>query len=295
MVSDITDLWPEALEYVEMNSVVRRALILLGRGVNRVLYRRVSSIVTLNEPMARVLEGEARSRMHVIYGCIDTDRFRPMSREEALRALAGSASLDLGGKFVVLFSGLMGHFQDPMMVAEVASRLRGEDVVFLLVGCGPRRRELEAAIRERGMHNVVVAGPLPHDLMPYVYNVADLALLLPSAPRARRYLALALPKKFIEYAACGKPILCLTTPCFAAILCLKWRAGCLVEPHDIEGAVKAIKRLKEDPLLREAMGRNARRMAMTLFSLGAVKRRLAEVLSADGAGGSGEGEDGSVA
>jgi len=87
-----------------------------------------------------------------------------------------------------------------------------------------------------------------------------------------------LPKKFIEYAACGKPILCITPPCLASKLCLEWKAGYHVLPQHVKEAADIIKVLKENKELKEHIGNNARGLAEHLFSLDHAAKMLRKVI-----------------
>jgi glycosyltransferase involved in cell wall biosynthesis len=94
------------------------------------------------------------------------------------------------------------------------------------------------------------------------------------------FLRIGLPKKFIEYAAIGKPILCITPLCVASNLCLKWKAGYHVEPDGVENVINVIKTFKENKTLREKLGENARKMTEKLFSVERAVETLSQVIEA---------------
>lgn len=282
IISDTTDLWPDTLEYVKMNCVLKFVLIAIGHSVNYLAYSKVDAIVTLNDIMGKILEERFQRDVYVIYGSIDLDKFKPIDKKNALEALPREVSSIIDGKFVVLYAGIMGTFQDPLVIADIGEQIQDEcrDVVFAVVGSGPLKQELQETVQKKSLSNVLILDAAPHELMPFIYNIADLTLLPPpllSVPGMYKYFILALPKKFIEYAACGKPILCMTPPCIASKLCLEWNAGYHVLPQDIRKAVSVIKALKENKKLKEQLSKNARQLAKGLFSTESTAAALKKV------------------
>ena len=265
VVLEVSDLWPEALAYLRVSEALKSFLMRVGQLINAHLYGRVDAIVAHNEVLARFLERRTGRKVHVLLGAIDLEKFRPMSLEWAERRFGVHRR-----GFTVLYAGLLGPFQDPWVILDVAAKLGGEaGVTFLIVGTGPLRRGMEERAAREGL-SVKFLDPVPHDMMPLVYNLADVCLMT-YAPTG--FLSMGLPKKFVEYAACGKPIICVAPPCVASLLCEEWSAGLVVEPGDVEGLAAAILKLRGDGELRAEMGFNARRMAETLFS----PRRVVEV------------------
>jgi len=283
IISDVTDLWPDALEYIKMNRVLRRMLIAVGHSANYLIYSKIDAIVTLNAVMGKILQERFKRDVHVIYGAIDLDRFKPIDKKDALEVLPQEISSMVVGKFVVIYAGTMGPFQNPLVVVDIAEQIQNErqDVIFVVIGYGPLKQELKNMVQRKSLSNILILDGVPHELMPFIYNVADLTLLPPplsSVPRMYEYFIVTLPKKFIEYAACGKPILCMTPPCVASKLCLEWKAGYHILPEDVQEAAGIIKVLKENRELKEKLGKNARRLAEELFSIEHAAKILKTVI-----------------
>ncbi len=276
IVSDITDLWPDALEYVEMNSFLKRIFILFGHAINSLIWSKLDAIVTHNEMMAHILSIRSNIKVYVIHGIIDLDKFKPVDKKEALEALPKIVHDKISNKFVILYAGLLGSFQNPLMIIELAKKMLVDDkLVFLIVGTGPLKKKMEQEVKKFRLSNIVFLETLPFDDMPLVYNLADL-LLLTYAPI--KFLSIGLPKKFVEYASIGKPILCITPTCVASKLCTEWKAGYHFLPHDLENVTHVIQNLEHNVKLRKLLGNNARKMAQSLFSLEEAKKRLQAVL-----------------
>lgn len=283
IISDTTDLWPDTLEYIKMNHVLKHILITMGHSINHSIYSKVDAIVTLNEIMGKVLQERFKRDVHVIYGVIDLDKFRPMDKKDALEVLPREISSTVDGKFLVFYAGIMTPFQNPLVVADIAEQIQNEcqDVIFVVIGSGPLKQELKKIVQKKSLSNVLIFDAVPHELMPFIYNIADLTLVPPpllSVLGMSNFFLLSLPKKFIEYAACGKPILCITPKCVASELCVKWKAGYHILPQNIEQAADIIKILKENKELKEHLGNNARGLAEDLFSLDYAAKMLRKVI-----------------
>ncbi|MCL4519251.1 MAG: glycosyltransferase family 4 protein [Thaumarchaeota archaeon] len=274
IISDTTDLWPDSLAYVHMNHALRSFLIQIGTGVSKLVFARVDSVVTHNPELAKILHARFGKPIRIIYGVIDLGKFAAMEKIEAASAIDENDIKDLSSRFVVLYAGLLGPFQDPLKIIDIAQRL-DSDTTFVVIGTGPLKNELQSRASELGLRNVTFLGTRPFEEMPFLYNLADVYLLtyakLP-------FLKIGLPKKFIEYAACGKPILCVSPPCVASDLATSWNAGYCVDPDNIEDAARMIRRLRDDQEERKAMGRNARDLAENLFSIHAASEALKEVI-----------------
>jgi colanic acid biosynthesis glycosyl transferase WcaI len=214
---------------------------------------------------------------------IDLNIFKPISKWNAIQKLPRDLQGKLYRKFIVLYAGIMGYFQDPEIVLKLAQLITDEDILFVLIGTGPLKEQLAKEREKQNLDNILLLDPVPHELMPFIYNVADLTLLPPPVSydsRMYKYFVVTLPKKFIEYAACGKPILCITPPCVASNLCLKWKAGYHIEPDNVENVINIIKTLKENKTLRETLGENARKMAEKLFSVEQAVETLSQIIEA---------------
>jgi len=72
-----------------------------------------------------------------------------------------------------------------------------------------------------------------------------------------RYIPGAVPSKLYEAMATGRPVV-LMAEGEAARVVQEHQAGLLVAPGDAAGLAKALRRLADDPALRERLGRNGR-------------------------------------
>lgn len=280
VISDSTDLWPDSLKYVRMNSTLKSILMGVGFVVNRAVYARVDDIVTHNEMLARILQERFHKPTHIIYGVADLAMFNGQGRPRA-ETRADLVGTSRPGQLVALYAGLLGSFQNPSVLVEIAERLRDE-VTLVVVGSGPLEGQTREMAKARGLGNLIFLGIQPFQKMPQFYGAADVCILTYANIS---FLKIGLPKKFVEYAASGRPILLVSPPCVASDICLSWNAGYRVDADDFDGAARKLRELSGNPGLTEELGENARRMAQKLFSVEGAADTLRAVIASTGAKG----------
>lgn len=263
---DVTDAERESLSMVKVNKPFLFLLGNVGKIANVVQYALSDGIITLNESIKKIISRYTRKEIRVVFNAIDLQNFHPMSKQEAYNTLSRIPQFaTVANKFVVLYTGNIGMLQTLGAVINAAEKLNGfEDVMFLLVGEGEAKDNLMKEVVKRGLTNVSFVDFQPPERMPLIINLSDICLL-PLMDSSIHHIAM--PKKFFEYAACGKPILCFSPASEASNLIAKREAGIIVAPDDLNGFVVAVRNLRNERKKLESMGRNARSMAEELFSL----------------------------
>lgn len=161
----------------------------------------------------------------------------------------------LEGQFVVVYSGNMGLAHDFDTVLDAADTLRGQRVVFLFIGEGPRRLEVEAAARLRGIDNIRFLPCQPADKLSESLSAAD-AHLVTMRPNL---CGLVVPSKVYGVLAAGRPCLFVgPSDSEAARLIRETEAGFVIAPGQSAELASAILDLAGDPALHAAACRKAR-------------------------------------
>ena len=231
--------------------------------------------VAIGEGMRRRLLalGVDEGRVRVVHNWSDDERIRPLSQESnPLRGEWG-----LGGKFVVGYSGNLGRAHEYETLLAAAEALRDErDLVFLFIGGGASMEGLRAEARARGIGNLLFRPYQPDERLPESLAVPDVHLVV-LRPEME---GLIVPSKFYGIAAAGRPTIFVgSRDGEIAGLLASGEAGIAVAQGDGTGLAGAILGLRDDPELRERMGRNARRLCEERFSRRAALERWEEVLS----------------
>ena len=278
LVLELRDLWPEYL--VEMgvlkSGAAERAVLALDRG----MLRQATHLVTVTEPLRRRLieKGIAPERVTVISNGVDPDEYFPDTAPPPAPELARR-----NGSFLVGYLGNFGAGQGLSFVLDAAKRLAaaGAPVRFVLVGDGTENARIRSEASRLALPNLVILPAIPKEQTRAFYNNCD-ACLVPLAPLP--IFAGALPTKFFEIMACGRPVVAAAIGEVPAVLVASG-AGWAVPPGNPEALAEAIGRLALLPAEeRAAMGARGTRYVAERFHRGVLAEQYLAVLeSAAGA------------
>jgi glycosyltransferase involved in cell wall biosynthesis len=269
LVYEVRDLWSEVA--FQLGIVKNQWVIAAVRKLERFLYSR-SRFIVINSPgFIKPLEsmGVAADRIRLIPNGVDLDEFRPLPAER--ERVRSENSWD--GKFVVMYAGSLGMANGLNMMLEAAALMREiADVLFVLVGDGQQRAELEASARTRQLTNVQFMGAVPKQRIPELLAGADagVATLLDIPLFRTTY-----PNKVFDYMACAKPTLIAIDGVIREVIDAS-RGGLFVPPQDAAALVDGVRWLRQNPEEASAMGARALSYVREHFD-----RRNAEVLMAN--------------
>lgn len=263
-VYNVQDLYPET-PVAQGQLTNRRAIAGLER-IEKFMYRTAKHITVITPAFrANLLErkGVPADKVSVIPNFVNTNFIRPLARENAF-----TRQHDLGNKFVVMYAGNFGYVYALDTVLEAAAQLRGDSkIVFLLVGDGVARKDLETRAREMQLDNVRFLDYQPRALLPEMRAAADVQLC-PYRAGAARY---SMPSKVYEIMASGRPVLASAEAgSDVANLVGETHCGICVEPQNAGALARALLELKRDPARRARMSARGRDAAEQRFSLDAV-------------------------
>jgi glycosyltransferase involved in cell wall biosynthesis len=222
------------------------------------LCARADLIVT---PSARILPpGTPPSKIVELEWGADTERFRP-GVEGALPFLRPAG-------IVAVFAGAFRRWHGAIHLVRAIRQLRERgrrDVAGLFIGDGPELTRVRA--EAKGVEHVIVAGAVPHPLMPLCLAAADIGVA-PFDVTAHRPLSLGFywsPLKIFEYMASGLPVVAPAVDRIPALVGHQ-REGILYETATPAALADALERLADDAALRARLGRAARERAVREYS-----------------------------
>ncbi len=153
------------------------------------MFRHAQLVTTVSHVLA---EGNPHA-MTVLPNGVSTAKVSAVPATEALTRE--------GARPVVGFLGSFEYFIDFDLILEAARRL--PEVDFLLVGKGRDYEGVAQQVRSRGLHNVQLAGGVPHaEVFRYIDRMDICLNIFRKIPVSER----ACPIKLFEYAAMRKPI-----------------------------------------------------------------------------------------
>jgi hypothetical protein len=205
LVNWVQDLFPEVATSLDVYGI-RFAAPMLKRFRNKSLQQSRSNVV-LGARMAQRLrdEGVTSDRITVIENWADGEIIQPVPKND--NPLLCEWRLE--GKFVMGYSGNMGHVHEFKTMIDAAERLKHEpEIAFVFIGDGIARRWLEDETAERGLTNVQFYPYQPNDRLRWSLSVPDVHFvsLRPTLE------GLIVPSKFYGIAAAGRAVIHVGDP-----------------------------------------------------------------------------------
>jgi glycosyltransferase involved in cell wall biosynthesis len=214
VVFDLKDWFPDSAAAYYKNRMLKRALWEGVWKVTKYNLDRSDRITTVSPSLVEKLKKYGYDAQLITNG-VNTDIFKPMDSKEGKRMLG----LD-GDCFVVGFVGAIERWYalDEVVKAFTDLLQVRANAKLLIVGGAlftDYEKELKRLVKEKGIGDkVIFTGLIEYKELPAYISAIDVCLI-PLAPRLWRNIAL--PNKFFEYSACGKPILSTTIPDVMAI------------------------------------------------------------------------------
>jgi glycosyltransferase involved in cell wall biosynthesis len=257
-ISDIQDLWPDAVVKSGMPGTKRMEAVL--HVLCNFVYRHAVRIISQSKgiKMRLIERGVDADKIAVIYNWAD----------EAAAAPAGICDLKpygFEGRFNIVYGGNLGRVQglDVLVRAAHAARQHVPKLQLLLIGDGIEADNLRALVQELGADNVRIAPGVPRNMIGDVFAASDvLALHLWDDP----LFEITIPQKTQFYMAMGKPIL-IGVKGEAAEFVTGASAGIAVPPQDVGAMTDAMVRMASaSPEVLAEMGRRGREAYWRAFS-----------------------------
>jgi glycosyltransferase involved in cell wall biosynthesis len=218
-----------------------------------------------------------RGRLEVLFNWTVTD-------ELSVADAGWRARLGLQGRVIFMFGGNFGVAQDMDNLLRLASALKGDsDICLLLVGEGSEYARIEREIALRALDNVKLLPAVSHGDYLRMLAECDVGLVT-----LRRDLKTQnFPGKLLSYMQLRKPILASINPGNdLKDVVQTYDAGLVCENGDDQQFRQSALRLASDPDLRQRMGNNARRLLHDKFDVASAAR---QILSHFGGGASPRG------
>jgi colanic acid biosynthesis glycosyl transferase WcaI len=222
--------------------------------LSRSVYRRADKVVVLGPYMADriALKQVPAEKIATIPVWSRRDEIYPLPRDSnPLRK-----SLGLEGSFVAMYSGNLGlaHSFDEFLEAARLLRAR-TDIVFLFVGDGPRKGEVQSARDSEGLTNIRLLEPVPRDWLHASLSLADVHLIS-MKPEMN---GIVVPGKLYGAMAAGRPIVFVGPEhCEPADTIRNAGCGFTLPAGDTSALVSSLSLLASDPSLARRMGERAR-------------------------------------
>ena len=269
LVVDLSDLWPEAITLP--NRFLNYLLQTIGYSTNMALFKGSPDGASVyNERALMIFQkryGFSKPAI-VVYNTADIGEFDCRHHLENNKpALKSLLHRDVKDKFVILYSGTIGVYQNVGNIVCVAQKIRSmgkSEVIFVIVGEGEEKDKVVSLAKKLSLDNIVFLPKLQRDSLQNIIHEADLALVPIAYPNSIA-LYVGMPIKWAEYMACGIPVL-VPANSFIGDITRKHDSGFEVDFSDPGLVAKAIIDAMSDKARLRFMRRNARQLAVDMLS-----------------------------
>ena len=235
----------------------------LMRTIERWLVRRPDQTLTSSSHGVQLLtaQGVDRSRVTSLPDGVDIEAFHPGPPDSTLIKRLGVA-----GKRVVVFLGVLTHYQGVDLLLDIAAILaRTHPDVHLLVLGYPNEERYWAAAKARGLDGVMTfPGRVPYVEAARWLRVGEIAV----SPKRSVTEANG---KLLNYMACGLPVVASDSPVNRELL---GDAGVYAPLDNAEAFAARLSELLEDPGRARALGVALRARVEKEFAWTSLARRL---------------------
>ena len=240
------------------------AVIRLYEYLDTLFLRRYDAVIAVSDAIAKEAHeaGIAAEKITTIDNGIDLSPFA-----SAKPALA--EELRKGDRILVGTVGRLVEQKGMLYLLRAAHKVlqRFRNTLFVIVGDGPDRAELEGLSRELGIEMSVVFAGSRRD-MPSVYASLDIFVLAS--------LDEGMPMAVLEALASGCPTIATAVGAVPKLI-VSGQNGLLVRPADTESLTEALCSLLSEPDLRRHMGANGKRVVDAQFASRAMSNKYLQV------------------
>lgn len=202
----VYDLYPDimvSLGLLKMNGLGHR----LFRWINAISLRNAEVIITLGRGMKRTTEAYLNPKkqvpIHVVHNWVDIDEIRPIDKDQNPFAQVHG----LVDKFVVMYSGNWSPTHGLDLIVELADQLSDrEDILFMLIGDGGCKAEIEADIKRRNLSNVQTLPYQSQEVFRNSIASADCQII----SLDKQFYGISMPSKTYSALSAGCALLAIT-------------------------------------------------------------------------------------
>jgi glycosyltransferase involved in cell wall biosynthesis len=231
------------------------------RSSEKKLMKRSDALIAVSQYTEKELTefyGISEEKIHVIYNCVDVQKFKPNTDKEKLRRELG---LEKEKKIVLFVGRLYSRKGLTTLVQSIPKVVQVfKDAKFIISGGGFKQNQEKLqrqAEKVKANNHVSFLGYFPDEKLPNLYACSDI-FVLPA-------LYENFPFAILEAQASGLPVISTKVGGIPELVTDN-ENGLLVDPADAEQLADAIIRLLQDPIFAEKLGRQGRQLMVEKFA-----------------------------
>jgi hypothetical protein len=246
----IWDVYPDTFKVTGMSE--KHPVYRIWAGLNKLAFRKMYRVFTISGYMADLLSKYvSRNRLIVqpIWSVFQANERVEKPKNPFIRQHG------LEGKFIVQYSGNIGYSHRVEVMIDLARLLQAEEnILFQIIGRGPRKLVLEQLVKEEKLPNCVFLPFQSDDMFPYSLSAADLGVVILDETVSKG----SVPSKSYNLMSYGIPSLYIAAKDSQLQQYVdKYGHARLFSQHDLKSAAQFIRKLSQNIALQEEMSHHA--------------------------------------
>ena len=260
----VFDVYPDAL--VSYNILKRESFFTrFWESTNRKIFARANKVFTIGNGMKTLLEKYTDSgKVNVVPLWTNNDFLKPVPKNENPFIIKHN----LAGKFVVMYSGNMGHTHYVEILVELASVIKDPGIIFIAIGEGEKNQFINAMALTKELENFVLLPLQEASVLPLSLSAADVGVVTID-PEAGN---LSIPSKTFNLMSVGVPLLCIAdTGSELSRMVNNYNIGKCFLKTDIDQMASYIRLLKSDKEYQDGLKNNSLKASLDFTPENALK------------------------
>jgi len=170
-------------------------------------------------------------------------------------------------KFVVTFIGTFGQYYNPLILTEIAKKMSGQNIHFIIGGDGIFFNQVKAACKD--IKNISLTGWVKEEEIPFMLSVSHVGII--PCPNS----ITAFPNKAFTYFSGGLPVVSSLNGELKKII-EKYQLGFYYPPNNRDTLIECITKLQDNPVLYKKMSENVRKVFDEMFDADKIYNDYAE-------------------
>ncbi len=276
-IFEVRDLWPEVP--IQMgglkNPILKKVAILLEKRI----YKKAIHIIALSPGMeAGVKRFQfAEPKVSMVPNMAKIDKFYKRTPSQEDISFAKSVGLQTD-KFNIVHFGAMGlanGLEYVIEAAKVAQDRKLDDFHFVFLGEGSTMPALKEMVEKHTLKNVSFLGKFSMRETSLLVNLCAVSVVsFKNLPILRTNS----PNKLFDSLAAGIPII-VNSSGWTKDLVEQYECGLYASPEQPKELVDQLKRLYQDPSLREKYSINGRKLAETVYDKSILTPKIANIVA----------------
>jgi glycosyltransferase involved in cell wall biosynthesis len=268
-VFEVRDLWPDAA--VALNELNNKKFIKLSQKLEYKCYTLANKIVAVTKYFKDeiVKKGITSTKIDVVCNGTDIDSWEKSYNKKFVDILGYK------DKFIVIYAGNLGVAQGLETLIYAANEVKNQkDILFLFVGDGPIKKQLEQLKNSLKLNNVIFLPAVPSKEICKYLSIANCGIV--PLKKSEVFLG-TIPSKIFDYLSCELPIL-LGVDGEARKILEKSKGGLFFEPENHNDLIKNIIYLKDNPDIRKNMGKAGRKFVEKYYNRKILAKKIEKII-----------------